>query len=163
MSLKVFDLQCGNGHVFEGWFSASKGFEEQLAQGLLDCPVCGDDTIERKLSAPRLNLGSKDAEQEMTAQQRDGGEVPSDHEPAVMASPDLARLQAELLRHMRNTIKNSEDVGSRFAQEALKIHNGEAQERAIKGTVTPEERRELADEGISVIPVPDFLDDDRLQ
>jgi len=163
MSLKVFDLQCANGHVFEGWFSAGKGFEEQLAQGLLDCPVCGDDTIERKLSAPRLNLGSRDADQEMASHQHDRGEAQSGHEPAVMASPDLVRLQAELLRHMRNTIKNSEDVGSRFAQEALKIHNGEAQERAIRGTVTPEERRDLADEGISVMPVPDFLDDDLLQ
>lgn len=161
MSLKVFDLQCGNGHVFEGWFSASKGFEEQLAQGLLDCPVCGDDVIERKLSAPRLNLGSWNADQEMASRQQGGAR--SDYEPAVMGSPDLVRLQAELLQHMRKVINSSEDVGSRFAQEALKIHNGEAQERAIKGTVTPEERRELADEGISVMPVPDFLDDDRLQ
>lgn len=161
MSLKVFDLQCGNGHVFEGWFNANKGFEQQLAQGLLDCPVCGDDSIERKLSAPRLNLssirGTSDATQEHT--DKDG----PDHEPAVMASPQLVKLQAELLRHMRQAVKNSEDVGPRFAQEALKIHHGDAKSRAIKGSVTADERRELADEGVAIMPVPDFLDDDLLQ
>lgn len=162
MSLKVFDLQCGRGHVFEGWFSSDSGFESQSEQGLLNCPICGDAEIARKLSAPRLNLGKRSSEAGSASHAGDRGQGQGG-EAAVMApsSPQLARFQAELMRHMREVVKSSEDVGDRFAQEALKIHHGDAKERAIRGTATFEERRQLSEEGVSVMPVPDFLDDDQ--
>lgn len=163
MSLKVFDLQCGHGHVFEGWFSAANSFEQQASRGLLSCPVCGDDAIERKLSAPRLNLGKSDSRNADTAANQ--GSEPSGLLAPELASgtPQLAELQARFLRHVREVVKNSEDVGPRFAQEALRIHHGEAQERTIRGTATADEQRELLDEGVVVMPVPDFLNDDQLQ
>lgn len=163
MSLKVFDLQCGNGHVFEGWFSARNSFDKQASQGLLSCPVCGNDAIERKLSAPRLNLGKRGDDAHRVPDSM--GPAATDHgaENTRSASPELAQFQGRLLQHIRKLVNRSEDVGSGFAEEALKIHHGQAQERAIRGTATDEERRELLDEGIAVMPVPDFLNDDQLQ
>lgn len=67
------------------------------------------------------------------------------------------------MRHIRQIVRNTENVGEKFAQEARRMHDGETEERAIRGTATPEEREELAQEGIAVMPIPDFLDDDRLQ
>lgn len=161
MSLKVFDLQCSRGHVFEGWFGQHNSFEKQASQGLLTCPVCGDEAIERKLSAPRLNLGKRDS-----SGQRDGagghaGTAAAGNQTAGV--PQLAKLQGKLLQHIRTMVHESEDVGPRFAQEALKIHHGQAQERLIRGTATPDEQRELLDEGVQVMAVPDFLKDDQLQ
>lgn len=162
MSLKVFDLQCGNGHVFEGWFSPSNSFEAQASQGLLTCPVCSDDMIKRKLSAPRLNLGKGvDANTDMSERSEPAGNQAKPD--AAGGSAQLAEIQGNLLRHMRKLVKNSEDVGGRFAQEAMKIHHGEAEDRVIRGTATADERRELLDEGIAVLPVPDFLSDEQLQ
>ena len=163
MSLKVFDLQCGNGHVFEGWFSARNSFDQQASQGLLNCPVCGDDAIERKLSAPRINLGRKRQDDSLVSES--AGLVTTDRgaENVAAESPELTEFQGKLLQHMRKLINSSENVGAAFAQEAMKIHNGEAQERAIRGSATADERRELLEEGIDVMPVPDFLNDDQLQ
>lgn len=160
MSMKVFDLQCDNGHVFEGWFSANNSFEKQASQGLLQCPVCGDETIERKLSAPRLNLGKKDTID--TDSGVGGGKTPV-HAELAKQLPQLAEAQGKLLQHMRKLVQESEDVGPRFAQEAMKIHHGESDERVIRGTATPDERRELLEEGVGVMTIPDFLNDDQLQ
>lgn len=162
MSLKVFDLQCDNGHVFEGWFGSADGYESQRSRGLLSCPVCNSSQVIKKLSAPRLNLShakSPDAPAAIppAAQGQAGSAV------AAPAARQMAQLQAEVLRHIRQIVRNTENVGDKFAREARRMHEGEADERAIRGTATPEEREELAEEGITVMPIPDFLDDDRLQ
>jgi hypothetical protein len=75
----------------------------------------------------------------------------------------MTHLQAEVLKHIRQIVRSTENVGARFAQEARRIHDGEVTERPIRGTATPQEREELAEEGIAVMPIPAFLDDDRLQ
>ena len=75
----------------------------------------------------------------------------------------MAQLQAEVLRHIRQIVRSTENVGAKFAEEARRMHDGETEERAIRGTATPQEREQLAEEGIAVMPIPDFLDDDRLQ
>jgi hypothetical protein len=147
MSLKVFDLQCEQGHVFEGWFGSDDSYETQQARGLLSCPVCNSDRVSKKLSAPRLNVSH----------------IRKSTAVAAPATEQLTKLQAEIMRHIRQMVRNTENVGDRFAQEARLMHEGEAQERAIRGTATPEEREELMQEGIAVMPIPDFLDDDRLQ
>ncbi|MGB6103470.1 MAG: DUF1178 family protein [Pusillimonas sp.] len=155
MSLKVFDLQCEQNHVFEGWFSSADNYESQRADGLLSCPVCNSHQVSKKLSAPRLNVSHIKGANEPAARQAS----------AVMA-PDasqVAQMQAAALRHIRQIIRNTENVGARFAQEARSMYEGEIEERAIRGTATTEEREELARDGISVVPIPDFLDDERLQ
>jgi len=154
MALKVFDLQCEQNHVFEGWFGSADNYESQQARGLLSCPVCNSHQVSKKLSAPRLNVSHIKA-QAQAAQ-------PS----AAKTAPDagrVAQMQAEALRHIRRMIRNTENVGVRFADEARRMHEGEVEERAIRGTATPQEREELARDGIGVMPIPDFLDDERLQ
>src|SRR5690625_3598 len=154
MSMKVFDLQCPQGHVFEGWFRGDDGFNDQRAKGLLSCRVCGSDEIHRKLSAARLNIGSRSAA--APASPTTQGQADTSN-TANMAR--LNQLQSRWLAHMREVIRNTEDVGERFAKEALDMHKGRKEERPIRGTATDEERKELADEGVDVHIVPDFLDD----
>lgn len=161
MSLKVFDLQCEQGHVFEGWFGSDGSYETQQARGLLSCPVCNSGRVSKKLSAPRLNVSHIRNPAAPAAQSSADGKPAT--AVAAPATEQLVQLQAEILRHIRHMVRNTENVGDRFAQEARLMHEGEAQERAIRGTATPEEREELMQEGIAVMPIPDFLDDDRLQ
>ena len=56
--MKVLDLQCAQHHVFEGWFGSEDDYQSQLTRGLLTCPMCGDASVSKKLSAPRLNLST---------------------------------------------------------------------------------------------------------
>lgn len=162
MSLKVYDLLCEHGHVFEGWFASAQAYDDQQSRGLLSCPVCGSAQVSRKLSAPRLNVSHLRAEK--SAPQAPAGSTPSSG--SVGSDPSrqsLAHLQAQVLQHMRQVIRNTENVGPRFASEARLMHEGDIPPRPIRGVATPEEREALADDGIDVLPIPDILDDERLQ
>ena len=148
----VFDLRCGAGHVFEGWFSSHDDYDAQQARGLVTCPVCGSASITKRLSAPRLNVAHLHA--------------PAAQPPAPAGGSDaekMAALQAAVMRQVRALVRNTENVGPRFAEEARRIHEGDADDRPIRGTATREERESLAEDGIDVMAVPDFLDDERLQ
>lgn len=153
--------------MFEGWFSSLENYDSQQAGGLLSCPVCDNRQIVRKLSAPRLNMGR--GKDELTRESGAGQEVASGalsgkaHPVAAPGVEQLAQLQAQVMRHMRQIVRNTEDVGSDFVQEARRMHEGEVEERAIRGTATSQERESLVRDGIAVIPIPDYLDDDRLQ
>ena len=185
MGLKVFDLQCSNSHVFEGWFSSHADYDSQQARGLVTCPMCQSDSITKRLSAPRLNVGHFSASQiaaesssNATSNESPGGSPSSSSSAAshaalsaavqqaqsvVAASPELAQIQAAVMAQMREFIRKTENVGDRFADEARKIHEGETEVRPIRGTATPEERESLAEDGIVVMAVPDFRDTDRMQ
>ncbi|MGJ7507648.1 DUF1178 family protein [Variovorax sp. GT1P44] len=135
--MKVLNLQCAHGHGFEGWFASHEAFETQLASGLVECPICGDTAITKLLAAPRLNLG---------------GTKPSPETPPVQAVENTP--EARWLRAVREVIAQTEDVGERFADEARKMHYGEAEERGIRGQATREQAQTLIDEGISVFSLP---------
>ena len=139
--MKVLDLQCGNGHTFEGWFASLDAYAEQCARALVECPACGDAHITKKLSAPRLNLGA--VRKEQTAN------VESSTSPAS-APQNASAAWMEMARHI---IANTDDVGNQFAEEARRIHYGEADARGIRGTSSPDEALELLDEGIAVMPL----------
>lgn len=170
MALKVFDLQCEQGHVFEGWFGSDDSFESQQARGLLSCPVCNSQKVVKKLTASRISR-SRDRhlpEPSATSSSSVPAALPSTalSKDRPLAAPDteqLAQLQAQILHKVREIVRNTENVGPRFAEEALRMHNGETAERAIRGTATPAEREALAEEGVTVLPIPDYLDDDRMQ
>lgn len=164
MGLKVFDLQCEHGHLFEGWFGSHADYDSQQSSGLLTCPMCQSAKIEKRLSAPRLNVGHFDAESR--ASESTGSAVSASRETVVASSPEalqLAQIQAAIMQQMRELVRNTENVGSGFAEEARRIHEGESEERPIRGTATPEEREALVEDGISVVALPDFLDADQLQ
>jgi len=142
--MKVLDLQCTDGHVFEGWFASEDDFQGQLGRGLVECPVCGDTHVTKRLSAPRLNLGAARAVEGAARQ-------------AVATGPDAsmqAALQAAWLKAVSHVMAHTEDVGERFAEEARRIHYGETSERGIRGQATREETQALLEEGISVMPLP---------
>ncbi|RKR25296.1 hypothetical protein C8C93_0498 [Acidovorax sp. 93] len=151
--MKVLDLQCRQGHVFEGWFASEDDFQGQKQRGLVQCPLCADDHIEKRLSAPRLNLGAREPAAPSAvltpSAAPEGGSLQVGNPPALPPA-----LQAAWLDLARKIVANTEDVGARFAQEARRIHHGEVQERAIRGQATPDEAMELLEEGIAVMPLP---------
>ncbi|WP_406622867.1 DUF1178 family protein [Acidovorax sp. SDU_ACID1] len=143
--MKVLDLLCPLGHAFEGWFASEDDFRSQHARGLVQCPLCGSEEIRKGLSAPRLNLrASADAPREALP-------ASSSADPASVPSPQA--LQAVWLQMARRIIAGTEDVGSRFAAEARRMHYGEVEERGIRGQASAQETAELLDEGIAVLPL----------
>lgn len=163
----VLNLACEAGHAFEGWFASSADFESQQQRGLLSCPLCNSADVRRMPSAPRLNLGAASAPEPLapSASQAKGAgaaSVPAAAPPVAGEVPAIAvELQKQVMKAVRTMIANTEDVGDRFASEARRIHYGETEQRGIRGRATPEEARELADEGIEIValPVPDALKD----
>lgn len=150
--MKVLDLQCAHQHEFEGWFGSEDDFVSQLGRGLVTCPLCGDAHIQKKLSAPRLNLraGRGDAEATATPTPASAAVAMTNHG----MNPDLAALQARMLRALREVVANTEDVGERFAHEARAMHHGEVEHRNIRGQASPEEALAMMEEGIEVIALP---------
>lgn len=131
----IFDLRCApHGHVFEAWFGSSEEFEGQQSLGLVSCPLCGSGEVAKAPMAPRVGAKGN----------RSTGPQPAEVK-ALLAS--MADAQKQLL-------KASEHVGARFPDEARAIHLGEAEARAIHGQATPEQAKELRDEGVPVAPLP---------
>jgi hypothetical protein len=144
--MKVLDLQCAHRHVFEGWFSSEEDFTSQLERGLVACPMCGDTAVAKMLSAPRLNLGSP---REEAAPRQEVQEIQE-----VVSGATEQALQAAWLQLARRIMAQTDDVGTRFAEEARKIHYGETPERGIRGQATQDETQDLLEEGIVVMPLP---------
>ena len=143
----VFDLHCADSHRFEGWFGSAKDFASQKKRGLLSCPTCGNTDIEKGLSAPRLNMG---------AQEPKALPVPSQRTSDMEGKDPFAVAQMLYSRMLDEILTKSEDVGSKFPEEARKIYYKETEGRAIRGQATKEEHDALVDEGIPVarFPVP---------
>lgn len=155
--MKVLNLQCaGQQHSFEGWFASEDDFRDQVARGLLECPLCGAKDVLKLPSAPRLNLGA--ARERKAAPD---GVVPPAPPPATsdMFAPAGAGHQATLLKALRELVARTEDVGEHFAQEARRIHYGEADHRNIRGRASAREAMELLGEGIEVMPLPAAVKD----
>jgi hypothetical protein len=155
--MKVLDLQCQHAHSFEGWFGSEDDYQSQLARGLVECPLCGDAQITKKLSAPRLNLSGARELAIVTdnASNTEASTQPAQpaKDPVIEAMMQDPQFQAAYLKMARKILANTEDVGNQFAQEARKIHYGEGQERAIRGQASHDETLELLDEGIEIMPL----------
>jgi len=145
--MKVLNLGCAQSHLFEGWFGSEADFQSQLERGLLECPVCGDRTVHKRLSAPRLNLRGQHDDPTPASAPAAAGRV----EP-----PGAGEIQAGYLRALREVMARTEDVGTRFASEARRMHQGEIEPRQIRGRASVAEAVELIEEGIAVLPLPDL-------
>ena len=145
--MKVLNLRCSQDHRFEGWFASDEDFSSQTERGLMACPICGDQAITRLPSAPRVNLLGRgdDARPAPTAN------AEAQRPVAAMAEPTPQQTQARWLHAVREVIASTEDVGDRFAEEARRIHYGEAEQRGIRGRATREDADSLRDEGIEVL------------
>jgi hypothetical protein len=135
----VFDLICSNHHAFEGWFASSDEFSRQLETGLVACPVCRDHGVSKRPSAVHINRHADNP------QGANAGE-------AVTAAAQLT--PTDMQQVLDYLLKNTEDVGRRFPEEARKIHQGESPRRGIRGEADRKELEALEEEGISVLPLP---------
>lgn len=152
MAFKVFNLQCELGHLFEGWFSSHEDYDDQDNRGLLTCPLCQSASIQKMPSAPRLNFSKSATPLASTESSQ-----------TTVTQNEQYRLQSLALQQMRQMVMATENVGPRFADEARRIQEGEADERPIRGTATQEERAELTAQGIAVVAIPEFLTGEQLQ
>ena len=136
----VYDLQCGSSHVFEGWFESDDDFQSQCASRKLTCPLCGDDDISKRLSAPRLNFGN--------LKERDSTGTD------LAAGPGLEQMAAQKLwlEVAKQIVATTDDVGDQFATEARRMHYGESPERGIRGKASSVDAIALLEEGIAVLP-----------
>ena len=140
----IFDLLCGNGHSFEGWFASGAEFDRQKEARLVSCPVCDGSDIERRPSA-KVRVAKAQAARPAPA-------------PVPAARSDaIAGLSPELLTKLREVVRNTEDVGDRFPEEARKIHYDEAPPRSIRGQASREEAEALEEEGIDFSQIPPIL------
>ncbi|OKL44807.1 DUF1178 family protein [Pseudovibrio exalbescens] len=180
-----YALVCDSGHRFDGWFRNSADFEAQVQRGLVACPICESTKVSKGLMSPNVSTSRtrSKAEAEAQAARETATAVPSQEasasaSPATGAAavpatagaapqPNMA-LNSEKMRELVDAIRsfrkqvteNAENVGDRFAEEARKMHYGEAEERGIYGQASVDDARELLEEGIDVLPLP-VLPEDR--
>lgn len=130
-----YALTCDHDHDFEGWFGSSADYDDQQARGLLECPVCASKTVRKQIMAPAV-AGTK----------------------RTVRDPEPAKMQAMMMeaagRIRRHVEENFDDVGDTFAKEARAIHEGRAEDRGIYGQATPQEVRELVEDGVPVAAMP---------
>ncbi len=132
-----FALTCERGHGFDAWFSSGDSYDEQTEAGVIVCPKCGSDEVQKAPMAPAVLRG---------------GSGPQEGESPVQKEPNQSYAMLKGLREQLKT--NAEDVGKAFPEEARKIHYGEAEERNIYGEATVEEAKSLHKEGIPALPLP---------
>lgn len=155
-----YQLQCGSGHGFDGWFRDSATFDRQAADGEVPCPLCGDRAVTRAPMAPRIARRRPGPEPGAAGPAQAGAPAEQAGGVPVAAAPDRALMaaQAEVLaklRALREAVESSaEHVGARFPEEARKIHYGEAEARPIFGDATPEEAEALTEEGVAFARIP---------
>ncbi len=151
--MKVFDLHCPQDHVFEGWFGSEADFRSQMERALVECPICASTELRKGLSAPRLNLGAQPPKQapQTAGNAHNAGAVATP--PSVQDREKLQVLQAAWLVASRKIAEKTEDVGDKFADEALRMHKGEEPERPIRGQATPQQALQLLELGVPVKPL----------
>ncbi|MFN2645530.1 MAG: DUF1178 family protein [Burkholderiales bacterium] len=142
----VFDLLCGAGHRFEGWFNSAADFASQQERELLSCPSCASADVKRVPSATRANLG---AEAPKPLPAPTPGKTPDMEGKDPFAIAQM--LYSRMLDHL---LTKTEDVGKNFPTEARDIFYRRSPERAIRGQATDDEHQDLIDEGIPVARFP---------
>jgi hypothetical protein len=150
----IFELGCAHGHRFEGWFASGEEFARQQERALVTCPICDDSHIERLPSA-RVSVTKGAARDNVPP-----AEATEERVPGNTTADAAVGLPAEALAKLREIVRNTENVGRRFPEEARKIHYQEVPPRAIRGQASRDEAKELTDEGIEFTSLPPFLTGD---
>jgi hypothetical protein len=148
-----YTLICDHAHEFESWFHSSASFEDQAKRGFVTCPRCNSAKVERAVMAPnvaRTDLGPKAPAPVAVA----SAPAAAPSAPVALMGENEKAFREMLTALHRHVSENAEHVGPRFADEALKIHHGEAEGRAIYGEATPEDARMLHEEGVEFLPLP---------
>jgi hypothetical protein len=162
-----YTLVCNKRHEFESWFANSATYDKQVKRGLVTCPLCGSAKVEKALMAPRLartDASPRPAPREIVATPAPAEAAPSapaqPPTPVAMISPQEREFRQKLRELRDHLVRNAENVGPRFPDEARKMHYGEKEHRSIYGIASPEEAKDLHEEGIEFSPLP-VLPDDR--
>ena len=154
----VFDLRCGQAHVFEAWFGSTADYEGQAARGLVSCPMCGDTAVAKAVMAPAVAAKGNQTRRAAPAEsEAAAATAPAATPPQPLAAHPPAAVKAMLaaLAEVQAKVEASCDyVGDRFVDEARAIHHGESDHRGIYGEATPEQAAALAEEGIEVAALP---------
>jgi len=147
----VFDLLCPKAHVFEGWFKDSATFDRQVAAGEVVCPTCGSRKVKKALMAPNITKGEK-----TTAKRAEGdlSKEASLAKKAALETKKAAEVRKALVELRKSVEQNFDYVGKAFAEEARKIHYGEADPHNIYGETDEAEAEALTEEGIEVSRIP---------
>jgi len=153
-----YALTCGNAHGFESWFADSGAYDKQVKRKLVACPMCGSTAVEKAIMAPRLAT----SKQRKLSSDAAPAAAPDKSPVAPMAilSPQEQELRGKLKELREHLTKNADNVGQKFSEEARKMHYGEVKHRSIYGEASPEDARQLAEEGIEFHPLP-ILPDER--
>ena len=156
-----YALRCDREHAFESWFQSSAAYDSQVKRKLVSCPICGSIKVDKAIMAPRIVGGKRrDGVAPQTTEPAAPAEVlpPAGATPLVMAQERELRAKLKELRD--HIVKNADNVGESFPNEARKMHYGEIEHRPIYGEASPDEARALIDEGVEVSPLP-VLPEDR--
>ena len=158
-----YSLVCERKHTFEAWFKNSADYDRQAKRGLVSCPTCDSSKVEKALMAPSLGAGTRKrksapaVEAPVTATEAPAAEPPA---PVAMMSPQEQEFRSKLKELRDHLVKNADNVGKKFPEEARKMHYGETEHRSIYGEASAEDAKELHEEGIEFHPLP-ILPDER--
>ena len=156
-----YSLRCERNHSFDSWFQSSSAYDLQVKRKLVTCPACGSAKVEKAIMAPQIV--SKKGRDIAAPVPEPAAAVPAEV-TAPVSTPLLMAQERELrakLKELRDHIvKNADNVGERFPNEARKMHYGDMEHRPIYGEASPDEARALIDEGVEVSPLP-VLPEDR--
>jgi hypothetical protein len=155
-----YNLRCERDHAFDSWFQSSSAYDSQVKRKLVSCPICGTAKVDKAIMAPRI-VGKKGRERPVAEADSPAPAVnatPSESTPLLMAQERELRAKLKELRD--HIVKNADNVGESFPNEARKMHYGDIEHRPIYGEASPEEAKSLIDEGVEVSPLP-VLPDDR--
>ena len=151
-----YHLRCERGHAFESWFQSSAAYEQQEKRKLVNCPICGSAKVERGIMAPQIvskkGRGRAEPAPAATAPAANTEVAASTPTPLLMAQE--RELRAKLRELRDHIVKNADNVGERFPNEARKMHYGDIEQRPIYGEASPDEARALIEEGVEVSPLP---------
>jgi hypothetical protein len=157
-----YTLVCERQHNFESWFANSAAYDKQVKRGLVGCPICGSIKVDKAIMAPRLGRSGKpidmpQAPPEAPLPAAAPAEAPA---PVAMMSPQEREFRGKLKELRDHLTRNAENVGRKFPEEARKMHYGEIEHRSIFGEASPQEAKDLHEEGIEFHPLP-VLPDER--
>ncbi|MEM7774643.1 MAG: DUF1178 family protein [Pseudomonadota bacterium] len=164
-----YQLICDEEHTFESWFANSAAFDSLSDLGEITCPICGSTQVRKAIMAPNVSprtrqKSSDDAPRPASSTSSEVATIADSDAPVdVSNNSDAAAQVAQLVEAIRQVrdevLAKSENVGSRFAEEARKIHFEEVEPRAIYGQATSEEARDLVEDGVDFYALPTLPED----
>jgi hypothetical protein len=145
-----YSLICDNAHEFDSWFANSGAFDEQSGRGLVVCPFCDSEHVMKAIMSPRIAR----TDRRLPPTPADAPK-PAEEKRAVALVDEKHAALRNMVRELHAKImETTVDVGSRFPDEARRIHDSETPEQPIRGQATAEEARALLDDGIGILPIP---------